>query len=146
MKSGIYGHLKVFAVDKKGNRFTYDTPNTLTNEASNMARHALVGNNLNNLAVTKFGVGDGNIPPSRPDTNLVNLVHQQDIDIITFPVPGQVEFTTILDFVTTANGFVLKEAGLYGADGTSLFARQVHADLPKDENFRLEYVWRIVFT
>jgi len=146
MTSGIYGHLTVTSIDKQGNRFNYETPNTLTNEASRVSAHALVGHNLTNLAVTKFGVGTDNTTPTRADGNLGNLVHQQDVNTITFPAPGQVEFKTVLEFLTTANGFSLTEAGLYSLNGTTLFARQVHSALPKDENFRLEYVWRIVFT
>jgi len=146
MKSGIFGYLEVTSIDKAGNRFKYATPNTLTNEASRISSHALVGHDLTNLAVTKFGVGDTSVAPTRADTNLGNLVHQQDVDTITFPEPGQVEFKTVLEFLTSANGFTLTEAGLYSLNGTTLFARQVHTQLPKDENFRLEYVWRIVFT
>lgn len=146
-KLKVFGHLSVTAIDRLGNRTLYDTPNTLMNEASRVASHVLVGDDLANLAVNRLAVGTGTTPPVRADTSLENEVHQQAVDEFIFPAaPGQVEFVTILEFLSSANGFFLSEAGLVCADGTTLFARQVHTSISKNENYRVEYRWRIVFT
>ena len=144
--SGLYGQLIVTAIDRKGGLFVYKTPNTLTNEAARQVSHLLVGDNFANLKVTEFKVGTGSTAPLRTDTDLETPVHQQAVTEITFPDVGQVEFKMVLDFVTAANGFQLVEAGLFSADGNSLFARQVHTVISKDENYKIEYRWRIVFT
>jgi len=145
-KYGYYGYLSITAIDRNGGRFNYVTMNTLTNEASRLCSHLLVGDDVANLAVTKLGVGTGTTPPVRADTSLETEVHQQNVDTISFVDVGQVEFQTIIEFLTPANGEMITEAGLLATNGTSLFSRQVHTAVPKDENFRLEYRWRIVFT
>lgn len=146
-KKGCYeGHLTLTATDKNGNKFVYGTPNTLTHEASRIASHLLVGDNASNFAVTKMGFGTGATPPLRTDANLEEEVHRESINEILRPAEGQVEFVHVLDFLSSANGSLLTEAGLITENGTSLFARQVHVGVPKDQNFRLEYRWRVVFT
>ena len=100
------------------------------------------------LRIGFIGVGINDTAPSRSDTSLVNEVHQQTIDAYDFPNGdiGQVEITATLDFVSPANGETLREAGLISADGTTLFARQVHGGITKDSSIQLQYIWRIVFT
>jgi len=146
LKSGIYGKLTVTAIDRKGSRFVYKTPNTLTNEAARVASHLLVADDIANLKITQFKIGTGATAPTRADTDLETPVHQQAITEFTFPNVGQTEYKIIVDFLTPANGSMLTEAGLFSADGNSLFARQVHTAIPKDENYKIEYRWRIVFT
>jgi hypothetical protein len=145
-KRGYYGELVIEAIDRKGNRFRYITPNTLTNEAARLCSHLLVGDDTANLSVIRLGIGTGTTPPERTDTSLEAEVHQQAVDAFSYPQVGQVEFQTIVEFIAPANGEMITEAGLIAGNGTSLFSRQVHTAIPKDENFRLEYRWRIVFT
>jgi len=145
-RSGCYGELCVTAIDREGSRFEYMTANTLTFEAARVMSHLLVGHLPVDFSVTRLGVGTGTVAPVRGNQALGNLVHQQTVDQILLPQPGQTEFVSTLDFITPANGNVLTEAGLMCADGTILFARQVHVGVPKDQNFRLEYRWRLVFT
>ena len=147
MTNGLFhGELVVTTIDKKGNRFEYITPNTLTGEASRIMSHLLVGDAIGDLVVNRLAVGTGNTPPVRGDEALGNEVYQQAIDGYTYPSVGHTEYKTVIDFVCAANGHVLAEAGLMGANGTSLFARQVHTPIAKDSNFKVEYRWRIVYT
>jgi len=143
---GCYGDLCVTAIDRKGNRFEYITPNTLTFEAARVMSHLLVGDQVADFKVLRLGVGTGTVAPVRSNQALGNLVHQQPVDDVIFPQVGQTEFVATLDFITPANGYDLTEAGLMCANVTVLFARQVYTGVPKDENFRLEFRWRIVFT
>lgn len=147
MANGLYhGELIVTTIDRKGNRFEYVTPNTLTYEASRIMSHVLVGDDMANLAVNRLAVGTEGTPPARGDTALGNEVYQQAVDGFTYPSVGHTEYKTVIDFECAANGHLLTEAGLLGANGTSLFARQVHTPIAKDSNFKVEYRWRIVFT
>ena len=145
-KSSLHGELSISAIYKDGRKCVFDTANTITLEASRVASHVLVGDDISNLKISKMGFGTNATPPSRTNTNLGNLIFQQDIDSTAIVNVGQIEFVTVLDFISPANGFILSEAGLYTANGLSLFARQVHVAQQKNDEFKLEYVWRIVFT
>jgi len=137
------GHLTLTAIDRKGNKFIYDTPNIITFGAAKSAAHALVGETA--YMAAELGVGDGVTPATRSDTALDSEAYRQSLGTPTFPFVGQVEFAVTLDFICGANGFFLTEAGIFTTNNT-LLARQVHSSVEKDSNFQLEYRWRIVFT
>jgi hypothetical protein len=142
------GHLTLTAIDRKGNRFVYDTPNLITYGAATGLSHAMMGETAYMLKY--LAVGTGNTTPARSQTALVTEVYRKTLPAPTFPLVagveiGQVEFDILLDF-GEANGNALTEAGLFAANGTLLFARQIHSSVTKDSNYQLEYRWRIIFT
>ena len=146
MKRGYHGTLEITAIDRAGNRYVYATANTITYDARKAMAHLLVGEDYVNRKVTKLALGTGATAPVRGNTALQIPLLVVPADSIVWPADGQVEFTTTLDFLSPANGSILTEAGLISNDETKLFARQVYTATPKDENFRLEFRWRIVFT
>jgi hypothetical protein len=143
MKAMYAGHLTLTAIDRLGNRFIYDTPNIITYGAAKCSAHALVGETA--FMASDLAVGTGSTAAARGDTALVTEAYRQSLGTPTFPFVGQVEFAVTLDFVCDANGFTLREAGIFTVNNT-LLARQVHSSVSKDSNFQLEYRWRIVFT
>jgi len=144
----VEGNLTIRSIDRKGNIYTYKTPNVIVFEARRTLSHLLVGDLVGDLRIAFIGVGINDTAPTRADTALLNEVHQQPIEPYDFPNGdiGQVEITATLDFISPANGQFLKEAGLISADGTTLFARQVHGGIEKDASIQLQYIWRIIFT
>lgn len=148
-KGGMRGELLVTAIDRKGNRFAYLTPNLLTFSASKAAAHFLMGETAYMAATLR--VGTGGTAPARTDTALGGEIHSETITTVAFPTDGvdeigQVTFSVFIDYnEPETDGQVLQEAGLFSTNGL-LIARQVHGPVTKDSNFKLEYRWRIVFT
>jgi hypothetical protein len=106
-------------------------------------------------------MGTSNTPATRSDTNLGAFVIGKalgDVDKIT-GAPGEIQFNATLD-AGDANGFTLREAGLFtagltpstsdapgtGPGDTRLFARQVYPDIPKTAAIVVDYSWTIAFT
>jgi len=142
------GRLEIRSIDRQGNVFLYKTPNVITFDARIVMSHLLVGDAVNTYRIAFIAVGLGSTAPQRSDTSLIQQIHQQPIEPYDFPDgdTGQVEITATLDFTSPANGSTLREAGLVSANGTTLFARQVHGDIFKDNGIQLQYIWRIIFT
>jgi len=141
------GELTIKQIDRSGNLvYTYETPNTIVFDARDVMAALLVGDNVATKKIGKIGVGlDGTIP-ARTDTTLGNELLKVDIVGNTFPATGHVEVTAILDYTSVANGQVLQEAGLFTADGTTMFARQIFGAITKSNLFQLQFIWRIIFT
>jgi hypothetical protein len=142
------GHLTIQSIDRKGNIYVFDTPNIITFDARVVMSHLLVGDQVSTYKIGFIAVGLSNTAPVRADTSLVQQVHQQPIEPYDFPSgdTGQVEITATLDFTSVTNGNTLREAGLVSANGTTLFARQIHGAIAKDSSIQLQYIWRIIFT
>ena len=147
-KGGCYGAFSVTTLDKKGNRYRYDSPNVITFDMSRSLSHLLVGDSAANFAATFLAIGSGNtLAPVRADTQLENEIVQLPFDSIVF-LNGdtRTEINVLLDFVSPTNGSTLAEAGLVGGDGVTLLTRQLHVPIVKDEDHQVEYKWIIHFT
>lgn len=107
-------------------------------------------------AALKFGslrVGTGTTPPNRGNTALENEVHSIELSdtslILTLSNPFEIRVVATLE-AEFGNGSTLTEAGLYTAGSETespvLFARQVHAALPKSEALVIDYDWRIALS
>jgi hypothetical protein len=142
------GELTVISTDRRGNKFTYNTPNVIVFDARPTLAHLLVGDAVSTYKIGFIAVGLNNTAPQRSDTGLIQQVLQQPIEPYDFPGGdnGQVEITATLDFTSAANGSTLQEAGLFSANGSRMFARQVHGAIAKDSSIQLQYIWRIIFT
>jgi hypothetical protein len=142
------GQLTIRSIDRRGNVFVYDTPNVITFTARIQMAHLLVGDSSSSYSIGFIAVGLNNTAPQRSDTALYQQVLQQTIEPYDFPNgdTGEVEITATLDFTSAANGSTLQEAGLFGLNGSSMFARQVHGAIAKDATIQLQYIWRIIFT
>ena len=141
------GELTVKAIDKNGKVvFIYETPNTIVYGARDLMSSLLVGDSVASKKLSKIGAGlDGTIPV-RTDTTLGNELLKVDITGYSFPEIGQVELTALLDYNSAANGQPLQEAGLFSADGTTMFARQIFGTITKTASLQLQFIWRIIFT
>ena len=142
------GELTIISTDLRGNKFTYRTPNVIVFDARITMAHLLVGDSVSTYKIGFIAVGQNSTAPQRSDTALVQQVIQQPIEPYDFPGGdiGQVEITATLDFTSEANGSTLREAGLFSANGTRMFARQIHGAIVKDSSIQLQYIWRIIFT
>ena len=140
------GQLTIKSIDRQGNEFIYHTPNVITFDARDVMAHLLVGDNVATYQLAFLAVGLNNTAPTRSDTSLANELLQVPFLSYTFPAAGQVEITSVLDFVSPANGQILNEAGLMCNDGTTMFARQVYGDIEKTSALQLQYIWRIIYT
>ena len=142
------GHLTIKSIDRSGNINIYATPNIITFDARIIMAHLLVGDAVASYKIGYIGVGSNGTAPQRSDTALVQPIHQQPIEPYDFlnGDTGQVEITATLDFDSPANGYSLREAGLFSVNGTKMFARQVHGVIEKDSSIQLQYIWRIIFT
>lgn len=140
------GELTIKCIDKNGNEYIYDTPNTIVFDARDIMASLLVGDDVANLKIAKLGVGLDATLPERADVSLANELLKVDIIGYTFPEPGHVEITAILDYTSAANGQQLQEAGLFTADESKMFARQIFGLITKTNLFQLQFIWRIIFT
>ena len=145
-KSMIEGELIIKSLDKQGNTFIYKTPNVIVYDAKATMAYLLSGDSSALLSLGYLGVGENNTAPTRADTALLSSVTQVAFTAHTYPAAGQVEYTAILDFVSPANGYILREAGLFSNNGTTMFSRQVYGDIEKTASSQLQYIWRIIFT
>lgn len=142
-----HGELTIKAIDKKGNEvWVYNTPNTIVFDARDVMAALLAGDSVSTNKIAKIGTGLDGTAPTRNDTTLGNEILKVDITSYTFPAVGQVEFTAILDYTSAANGQTLQEAGLFTADGNTMFARQVFGGVTKTNLLQLQFIWRILFT
>jgi len=141
------GELTIKAIDKSGKVvYVYDTPNTIVYDARSLMASLLVGDSVSTKKLSKIGTGlDGTIPV-RTDTALGNELLKVDITGYSLPEVGQVELTALLDYTSAANGQPLQEAGLFSADGTTMFARQIFGTITKTSSLQLQFIWRIIFT
>jgi len=106
-------------------------------------------------------MGSSNTAAARSDTNLGAFVVGKvigDVGKVT-GAPGEIKFIATLDS-GDANGFTLREAGLFTAGATPstndapgntpgvtrMFARQVYPDVPKTVAIVIDYSWTIAFT
>lgn len=141
------GELTIKSYDLKGNLVhVYDTPNTIVFDARDIMASLLAGDSVATKKIAKIGTGLDGTLPVRADTSLGNELLKVDITSYTFPATGHVEFTAILDYTSAANGQVLQEAGLFTADGTKMFARQIFGAITKSNLLQLQFIWRIIFT
>jgi hypothetical protein len=144
----VEGQLTVRSIDRQGNIHVFKTPNVIVFDARVVMSHLLVGDAVSTYKIGYIGVGLNQTAPQRSDSTLIEPIHYQAREPYDFPSgdSGQVEITATLDFDSPANGYTLREAGLFCSDSSTLFARQVHGAIEKDASIQLQYIWRIIFT
>jgi hypothetical protein len=90
----------------------------------------------------KIAVGTNGTLPAVADTSITGAF-VKSLNGKTYPNPGTVQCSWSLE-TSEANGMNIHEFGLLLADNT-LFARKTRAPIAKDNTFRLEGVWTIIF-
>lgn len=140
--------------------------NTITFNAGDIVRALLAQRTVPTdpapaeYALGSMRFGTSTTAPTRYDTDLLTevpvlSVRKQLTDAKKVNgVSGEISLLATLD-TTDANGYTLSEAGLFTA-GTvwnnsvggslQLFARQVHAAIPKTSSISLDYTWTLQFT
>lgn len=142
----FHGELTIIARDRSGNEFVYATPNTIVYDARPLMARLLVGDDITKNKIARLGVGLDGTAPVRENRELGNELLKVPTVGYTFPEPGHVELTALLDYDSAANGQELREAGLFSSDGSAMFARQVFGTITKSSSLQLQFIWRIIFT
>jgi hypothetical protein len=139
------------------NKITYLAADVLVELIAQRATDPVPGKDL----IYSMRMGSSNTAAARSDTNLGAFVIGKvigDVGKVT-GAPGEIKFIATLE-AADANGFTLREAGLFTAGatpGTSnapgtapgvtrMFARQVYPDIPKTIAIVVDYTWTIAFT
>lgn len=137
---------------------TRDLGPNLVVDAGREVLARLLGGATTGYQVSRVSVGTGDDPPRYNDVTLSpqpggeyvggeNQVElyagatDKAIEEITFPAPFLVQFRFALDY-GEANGFVIREAGLWTDSGV-LFARKSFPGIIKGEENRIEMAWTI---
>lgn len=103
----------------------------------------LLGGDVVNRSVTKFGVGTNGTAPAAGNTTLT-ASFTKAVDGTTYPATNQVQFSFSLASAE-ANGMAILEFGLFTAAGV-LYARKVRATaLNKDTDISFSGSWTISF-
>lgn len=92
--------------------------------------------------VTKIAVGTNGTAPLLTDTALTGTF-SKNLNAKSYPVAGTLQCDWSLE-TTEANGMNIQEFGLL-LTGDVLFSRKTRAVIAKDNTFRLEGVWTIIF-
>ena len=124
-------------------RKQYINGNTITDVGLDMARDLL---GSGNYSPTHIAVGDDNTAPTVGDTILGNEVFRKILTQIDFDPGAVVQLTVFLD-TGDANGFTLKEAGLFNAgqtDQPELFSHVLlFPEIDKDSETTVTLTWQI---
>jgi len=139
------------------NKITFLAADLLVELIAQRATDPVPGRDL----IYSMRMGSSNTAAARSDTNLGAFVVGKvigDVGKVT-GAPGEIKFIATLDS-GDANGFTLREAGLFTAGATPstndapgntpgvtrMFARQVYPDVPKTVAIVIDYSWTIAFT
>lgn len=148
---------KVLKRIKIRNKITFLAADVLVELIAQRTTDPVPGRDL----IYSMRMGTSNTAAARSDTNLGAFVIGKvlgDVGKITGG-PGEITFIATLDS-GDANGFTLREAGLFTAGptpstndapgtnpgDTRMFARQVYPDIPKTPAVIVDYSWTIAFT
>lgn len=164
----LYGILTVTAFDTKDGRLFRHTKK---NQVTDLGREVVLGLLLQDPAgdvyqqnpeynqIWSLSVGDGTTPPSRDDTGLDNLLWTSVIAratdyTITYSPQWEIKISKVVP-AGTLTGSNISEVGLFTrgdndvpglASNKRLYARQVHAVVPKTPTMIIEYEWRLGVT
>jgi hypothetical protein len=138
------GVLQIHEIHEDGSIKIHHAPNTITYGARGIMSRLIAGFNPLTNYVNQLNIGTINAVPARTDTALGNQIDSIALTY-SFPDVDRVVFEGILPNVTPANGYTLREAGLFNSN-LQLFARQVYGDIAKTSAIQLKYVWTIIYT
>lgn len=117
----------------------YRDANLIVNLGRNSLAQLLGGASV--FAVDGIAFGEGTAAPALGDTALTNQLDKALLSV-TYPATGQVAFNWSLE-TSEGNGLSITEFGL--TNNGDLFARKTRAAIAKDNTFRLEGTWTIIF-
>ena len=124
---------------------TYTNHNLVVNGGKALLAHSLVGSDIDNKKISKFGVGDSIAVSSGDMIGLQGTnIFKKVIVGYEFPVYNQAKINFEVG-LTEANGIDIKEFGLFSADGT-LFNRVTwNKNVLKSSSFALSGYFLISF-
>lgn len=93
--------------------------------------------------VSQFSAGTNGADPLVTDTAITSPFTKA-VTSVTYPATGQVAFNWSIE-ANEANGLDIREFGLILATSGDLFARKTRSLISKDNTFRLEGTWTIIF-
>lgn len=119
---------------------TYEDHNLIVDLGRTNLAELLGGDSV--LVIEKIAVGTNGADPVLSDTAITG-VFSKAVTATTYPAVGTVQFDWSIE-TSEANGMTIREFGLLLSDD-SLFSRKNRAPIVKDNTFRLEGVWKIIF-
>lgn len=103
----------------------------------------LLGGDAAGKKISDFAAGSNGADPLVTDTGIVDAFTKL-ITSVTYPATGQVSFNWSIE-ASEANGLDIREFGLLLETTGDLFARKTRSVIAKDNTFRLEGVWTLIF-
>ena len=136
------GRLALRVFDKGVLVEVFDECNLIV-DGSKQVHARLLGGDVTNRSVAKFGVGTNGTAPAGGNSALTDSFVKA-IDAVSYPATNQVKFDFSLGS-SEANGKAIMEFGLLTAAGV-LYARRVRsAALNKDSDISINGSWTITF-
>lgn len=121
---------------------TFDEQNLIV-DGYKQTHARLLGGDVTNRSVTRFGVGTNGTAPAAGNTALTGAFTKA-IDTVSYPAANQVKFDFSLSSAE-ANGMAILEFGLFTGGGV-LYARRVRSSaLNKDSDISISGSWTITF-
>lgn len=141
-KKGPQG-LFVLEIYRRGELIERFEEKNLIVDGSKPTHARLLGGDVTNRSVTKFGVGTSGTTPVGGNTGLTSS-YVKTVDGVDYPDTNKVRFQFSLGS-GEANGKAIMEFGLFTA-GNALYARKVRSSsLNKESDIALAGTWTIVF-
>lgn len=112
-------------------------------DGSKQTHARLLGGDVVNRSVSKFGVGTNGTAPAAGNSSLTGAFVKA-VDSVSYPASNQVRFEFSLS-ISEANGMAIREFGLLTGAG-ALYARKVRSSaLNKAADLALSGSWTITF-
>lgn len=118
----------------------YTDENLIVNQGRDILAGLLGGDTTD--VIEKIAVGTNGTAPLLSDTALTGMF-SKTLNGKTYPATGVLQCDWSLE-TSEANGMSIQEFGLL-VTGDVLFSRKTRAPIAKDNTFRLEGVWKIIF-
>jgi hypothetical protein len=141
-KKGPEG-LFVLNIYRRGELIERFEEKNLIVDSSKLIHAKLLGGDVANRSVSKFGVGTNGAAPAGGN-NALTAAYVKAVDDVTYPATNQVAFDFSLG-VGEANGKAILEFGLF-TTGDVLYARKIRATpLNKENDISFAGTWTISF-
>lgn len=136
---GVF-HMKVIRESDGAVLEEYTDDNLIVNLGRNTMAALLGG--ASTATIQKIAVGTNGTSPLLSDTSLTG-VFSKSLNGKTYPSTGVLQCDWSIE-TSEANGMSIQEFGLL-ITGDVLFSRKTRTPIAKDNTFRLEGVWKIIF-
>jgi len=121
--------------------------NVITNNTMSQLRYLIAGDSVESRKITTMKFGTSSTEASASQSDLLSAIAPTKTVSVSYPTGTttlfNVKFSTTLE-ANEANGFNLREAGLFFADGT-MAARRVFSSIEKSNDRLISFEWTLSF-